>query len=203
MQLLRHPLTRRRLATLVGALEQARLPLAAVQPLAGQLGPALFRIVQVSGGLGNVRQPASASRIAASPVVVWWGLGQLRLRSNRAPPPHLLSRAGQEEADGVCVSTTSFLHLLIGLLLPVLLSVHCWPAQPAGAGGSGSGSSSSSSASGGSSSGWCQRFRHNAVTVGSTADAWLRRLLGSNCGPLGQSLVCMYWLANCWLLCRP
>ncbi|PSC70677.1 hydrogenase [Micractinium conductrix] len=55
-QLLRHPLTRRRLATLVGALEQARLPLAAVQPLAGQLGPALFRIVQA-----RRRQTACAS----------------------------------------------------------------------------------------------------------------------------------------------
>ena len=40
----------------------------------------------------------------------------------RPPAPH----AGAVPSDAVCEALTSFLHLALGLLAPVLLSIHSW-----------------------------------------------------------------------------
>lgn len=57
-----------------------------------------------------------------------WGI-DARLR----PYPHALHRAGASPPEAACRAFVSWFHVAGGILLPFLVSIHCWQQSPAAA----------------------------------------------------------------------
>lgn len=102
-----------------------------------------------------------------------------------APCPKLAGRASEE---AVCRATMSLLHVVLGLLVPLAVSVYSWQQLPPTQ----------------------QRERHNAARVCQgglsklvhAADRWLHQMLGGSTSWGMRSILLWYVFSNCWLLAK-
>ncbi|KAL4458899.1 hypothetical protein ABPG75_013764 [Micractinium tetrahymenae] len=109
--------------------------------------------------------------------------------------------AGQADAAKVCQATLSFAHLVLCVLLPVLLSVYCWPRQ---GGVSAGGAPAGAGAAAGS--GWrglAAKASQRCSEAAAVADSWMSRLLHTPARCDAREVVSIWWLLSvCWLACK-
>ena len=177
--LLAAPLAQQRQAALARVLELGSLPLAAVQPIAGQLAATFEGEASGSEGAHGWAAPALT---ACGPVRRDGGACWSRFQQcSRHADPHAL-----------CVATAAWLHLTVQLILPTLFQAWLWtppalsppppPPPPA--------------------TSRARRAWRQLRRAAEAGDRGVHLALGGAAGPLVRAAVAYYLLANCWMLAK-
>jgi len=120
------------------------------------------------------------------------------------PLPSRLA-AGNAPPEAVCHTSASFLHLLVGLVMPTLLSAWCWvpPAEDQGGGAGGDRQGAQPHDAHVSPTSSLQLLCQRTCKAVAVCDRWLHWLSGATADHPGvRPVVAWFVLACAWTLCR-